>query len=90
MLAVAVRVRGRVQGVGYRAWCRGEAAARGLAGWVQNEADGSVSAWLEGPGEAVDAMIEAMRSVPPAGRVDSIDWEARGATGADGFRVLRG
>ena len=41
MIAVRVRVRGRVQGVWFRAWTKAEAEARGLSGWVRNEPDGS-------------------------------------------------
>jgi len=40
MRVVHVTLRGRVQGVGYRAWCAGEARARGLNGWGGNPAGG--------------------------------------------------
>ena len=39
-----VTIRGRVQGVGYRAWVEHEALRRGLDGWVRNRRDGSVEA----------------------------------------------
>ena len=44
-----VVVRGRVQGVGYRACVEHEAHRRGLDGWVRNRRDGSVEALFAGP-----------------------------------------
>ncbi|MGB6967308.1 MAG: acylphosphatase, partial [Xanthobacteraceae bacterium] len=50
-----VVVRGRVQGVGYRAWTEYTALTRGLKGWVRNRRDGSVEAVFIGEDEAVEA-----------------------------------
>ncbi len=66
-------IRGRVQGVGYRAWVEGEASARNLEGWVRNRKDGSVEAVFAGPTDAVEAMIEKCRYGPGTARVDAID-----------------
>lgn len=88
-VTVGVRVRGRVQGVWFRGWTMEEARARGLAGWVKNEPDGSVSALLSGPGEAVEAMVAALRSGPPLARVETVETFAADAPGAAGFHVLR-
>ncbi len=63
--SVEIIVRGRVQGVGYRAWTKGVAEARGLSGTVRNRHDGSVEAHLAGPADAVAAVIEACRQGPP-------------------------
>lgn len=65
-------IRGRVQGVGYRAWCEREAQARGLSGWVRNRASGAVEAVFAGPEAAVSAMADACRSGPPGARVDDL------------------
>jgi len=70
--AIHVRVGGRVQGVGYRAFVEREAAARGLSGWVRNRRDGSVEAVLCGTETAVAAMLEACREGPPHARVDEV------------------
>ena len=68
-----VIIRGRVQGVGYRAWTEYTALERGLQGWVRNRRDGSVEALFAGPPDAVAAMIEACREGPGGSRVDAID-----------------
>ncbi len=65
-------VTGRVQGVSFRAWTQDEARARGLRGWVRNEADGSVRACIAGPADAVEGMVAALRDGPPAARVDGV------------------
>ncbi len=48
-VTVRARVTGRVQGVWFRGWTEAEARRLGLAGWVKNEADGSVTALIAGP-----------------------------------------
>jgi acylphosphatase len=67
-----LRIEGRVQGVGYRAWMVREARRLGLAGWVRNRADGSVEAIIAGPEPAVQALLTACRRGPIAARVDRI------------------
>jgi acylphosphatase len=68
-----VIIRGRVQGVGYRAWTEVTALERGIQGWVRNRRDGTVEAVFVGAVETVKAMIEVCRSGPPESRVDSVD-----------------
>ncbi len=70
--AVQVRVTGRVQGVAFR-WEAQRAAQRlGLAGWVRNEADGSVTGCAEGEQADVDAWVEWCRQGPPAAHVRDV------------------
>ena len=68
-----VMVRGRVQGVGYRAFVEHEAILRGIEGWVRNRRDGSVEAVFAGDADIVAAMIEACRRGPMGARVDALD-----------------
>ena len=63
--------RGRVQGVGFRAFVEEVATRKGLEGWVRNRRTGTVEAVLSGDAEAVDAVIEACRKGPPHSRVES-------------------
>ena len=71
-----VAIRGRVQGVGYRAWVEYEATARGLEGWVRNRRDGSVEAVFGGDEHVVSDMIASCRRGPPSARVDAVHEEA--------------
>lgn len=71
--AVRARVTGRVQGVSFRAWTEGRARALGLEGWVRNEADGSVTAFIGGESSAVDEMVAALHDGPRWARVDRVE-----------------
>jgi acylphosphatase len=68
-----VIIRGRVQGVGYRAWTEVVALERGLEGWVRNRHDGSVEAMFSGAGDDVAAMIAECRRGPSGAWVEAID-----------------
>ena len=69
---VHLRVIGRVQGVGFRWFVTSEANRLGLAGWVRNNADGSVELEAEGPCEALEQLRERVRQGPPAARVERV------------------
>ncbi|HWZ37638.1 MAG TPA: acylphosphatase [Bradyrhizobium sp.] len=73
-----VTIRGRVQGVGYRAWIEYQATAGKLEGWVRNRRDGSVEALFAGPPKAVAEMIALCRHGPPSSRVEAVLNEAGG------------
>jgi acylphosphatase len=67
-----VTIRGRVQGVGYRAWVEHQAMAHGLEGWVRNRRDGSVEALLAGPADVVADMVALCRRGPASARVEAV------------------
>lgn len=73
--AVRARVHGKVQGVGYRVWARREAIELGLVGWVRNERDGTVTAWIAGADAAVSTMIERLRQGPRGSLVSKVEIE---------------
>ena len=83
----AVMIRGRVQGVGYRAWAEVTALELGVEGWVRNCRDGE---------EVVLTMIELCRDGPPGAQVTAIDQREAGAVDlalrrpGDLFSVLAG
>ena len=68
-----LRVRGRVQGVGFRDACVQAARAEGLAGWVRNRRDGSVELFIAGEAGRLDAFAAWLHHGVPFARVDGID-----------------
>jgi acylphosphatase len=81
-------VRGRVQGVGFRWFVEREAHILGIAGWVRNNADGSVEVLAQGTREQLSGLHSRLREGPRAARVDAIDEsEAKPAAGVSSFRI---
>ena len=76
--AIHVTIRGRVQGVGYRAWVEYQASASELEGWVRNRRDGSVEAVFAGSPTAVAEMVALCRHGPPGSRVEAVLSEPAG------------
>lgn len=70
-----VRVRGLVQGVGFRAACLRHARGLGVVGWVRNRSDGSVEALLQGAPELLDRMCAWLRDGVAGAQVTGIEVE---------------
>jgi acylphosphatase len=68
-----VRVRGRVQGVGYRYACVRQARILGVTGWVRNRMDDSVEAMLQGTPQQLAQMCDWMRDDMAAALVEHMD-----------------
>ena len=84
---VRVRIEGRVQGVGFRAWVELRAARHGLDGWVRNRRDGGVEAVFAGPAGAVDAMVAECHHGPRASTVAMVRVLDETAAVSQGFTV---
>jgi acylphosphatase len=80
-------VHGNVQGVFFRDSTQEEAEKHGVNGWVRNQSDGSVEAVLEGPREAVEAMLEFLENGPSRADVDRIDVQEEEPEGLSSFEV---
>lgn len=87
MTARRVRVRGRVQGVFFRAWTQSQARELGVHGWVRNCSDGTVEAHLEGDEAAVKALIQRMWEGPPSAEVEDVQVESVERQGCSRFEV---
>jgi acylphosphatase len=73
VVCLRLRVSGRVQGVGYRAWAQKAALKLGLDGWVRNLTDGTVEAVARGSTVAVNQFVAQCQAGPFLARVTSVD-----------------
>ena len=88
MVTRQIRVKGRVQGVGFRYSLRDEAQRLRLSGWVRNRADGSVEALLQGEAADVEALVQWARRGPRGARVDFLEMETpESAAELRGFEI---
>ena len=82
-----LRIRGIVQGVGFRPTVYRLAAERGLGGWVLNDAEG-VLVELEGPADRIDDLLAALRrDPPPLAHITAIASTAVPLEGERDFRI---
>ena len=70
---VRIVVRGRVQGVFFRAYTMEKARSLGVVGWVKNRDDGSVEIVAEGERAKLEELLEWARQGPPDARVEEVD-----------------
>jgi acylphosphatase len=82
---VVALVSGHVQGVGYRWFVRGRATAAGLAGSARNLPDGRVEVVLEGPEDAVQAVVGALDGPDAPGAVTGAETRTEVGQGSAGF-----
>jgi acylphosphatase len=83
-------VRGRVQGVFFRAWTQEVAMELGLSGWVRNTPDGAVEIVAEGPLPQLEDLVERCHQGPLAAKVTRVEvqWEDV-RSDLNGFQVRR-
>jgi len=89
MIAARIRVRGQVQGVGFRPFVYRLASELGLNGWVLNDADG-VKIEVQGSEAALDELLCRLRSeAPDLARVDEVNAvPVEAVAQRDGFAIL--
>jgi len=66
-------VRGRVQGVGYRAFVLRHAHTLGVDGYARNQPDGSVEVVAVGDAVALEILIQRLRQGPLTARVETVE-----------------
>ncbi|GAB4542181.1 MAG: acylphosphatase [Anaerolineales bacterium] len=87
---VHVWVKGRVQGVGFRAHVEYFAAQCGVSGWARNVGADTVEAVAEGTPAQLALLLDAVKRGPRMARVDEFRVEEEPATGEfTGFSVRR-
>jgi hydrogenase maturation protein HypF len=85
--ACSIRVRGIVQGVGFRPFVFRLARANTLVGWVLNGEQG-VEIFLEGADQGLHAFVEALKTEhPPAAHITDIEIQTSKPVGCDEFTI---
>jgi acylphosphatase len=88
MASLQAVVRGRVQGVFFRAFVEGEAEQLHLTGWVRNLPGGGVEVKAEGEKSGLEKLVGYLKKGPPAARVDNVKVEWGDCSGGfSGFRI---
>lgn len=82
-----IRIRGTVQGVGFRPTVARLAREAGLQGWVRNDGEGVLVA-LEGPEPERDRFVRSLLAdLPPLARVDGMERTAADPEGSTSFHI---
>jgi acylphosphatase len=81
-------VRGRVQGVAFRAHTQRHARELGVTGYARNLPDGAVEVLACGTESGVAALCDWLREGPPAARVVDVSCAEAAVTGASGFVTI--
>ena len=88
-VAKQIKVKGKVQGVYFRASTQKVAIELGIKGRVWNEPDGSVAIEAEAGPEILEKFIQWCNVGPTAAKVDEVVVEEKGVSGYNSFEVLR-
>ena len=78
---------GRVQGVGFRAFTRQQAAVLDIKGWVKNLADGRVEIIVQGEKPEVKEMISKLKEGPSFAKVEDIEINEEEPDDFSGFKI---
>jgi hydrogenase maturation protein HypF len=82
-----VRVRGTVQGVGFRPFVWRLASELGLDGWVLNDAEGVLAEVQGGPRALEEFVRRVAAEAPPLARVSAVEHEPCAVEAARGFTI---
>lgn len=84
-----IKIKGKVQGVWYRASAQRMASSLGLTGFVRNQPDGSVYAEAEGPEDSIQAFVQWCRSGPELAEVTEVSVVEGAIQGFEQFQIQR-
>ena len=89
MKTVQLTIKGKVQGVFYRATAKDVADLTGIKGWVKNLPDKNVEITATAPEETLQKFINWCKQGPPKSRVDEVIVEELKPQEFNGFRIIR-
>ena len=81
-------IKGRVQGVYYRASAKDIARKNGLTGWIRNTPDGHVEAIASGNEDQLELFINWCRQGPRGARVTEVDIQLVEDAEFDSFKIV--
>ena len=90
MPSIHILIKGKVQGVFFRATARDVAQALDLKGWVKNTSEGYVEAIATGNESSLHQFIEWCKRGPDKAIVSSVNVTSLSEKPFDDFRILRG
>lgn len=90
MPTIHLLIKGKVQGVFYRATAKDVAQALDLKGWVKNTREGHVESIASGSEKALQQFIEWCKKGPEKAVVSSLNITSIKEESFEDFRVIRG
>jgi len=89
MPTVHLLIKGKVQGVFYRATAKEVAEALGLTGWVKNTKEGNVEALASGRDEQLQQFISWCKQGPAKASVTNVEITRKNEESFNGFKIMR-
>jgi len=89
MVRYFIKVKGKVQGVGFRKYTKKIARKYHITGWIRNVADGTVEAEIQGENEHLDQVIKALHNGSSSSKVRSVEVKKmKGLKNYNSFKIL--
>lgn len=89
MQTIRLIIKGKVQGVFYRAHTKEIADLIGIKGWVRNLPDNNVEIMATAADDVLKKFIGWCKQGPPRAKVDEVIVEELGPEEFNGFRIIR-
>jgi acylphosphatase len=89
MKTVRLTIKGKVQGVFYRATAKDVADQLGIKGWIRNLRDNNVEIRATSTGELLQKFIDWCKQGPPRARVEEVIVEELDLQEFNDFRINR-
>lgn len=89
MKTVRLIIKGRVQGVFFRATAKEVADLLGVRGWVKNLPDDNVEIMATAPEDILQKLIGWCKQGPPRARVDDVTVQDLNLQEFKGFKIIR-
>lgn len=89
MRTIRLTIKGKVQGVYYRATAKDAATQLGITGWVRNLPDGNVEITATAEESVLKQFIQWCRQGPPRAMVNEVIVQEMEFEAFNGFRIIR-